>query len=292
MQIYLKPTGHESVPERIVQKPTETGLSVFYVRLPSVSENKLILLDKEVGCDSLFSYCRLYLLTYFPSGFWSRLITRILADGTLYEIVLKLLYVPTELLEACEVLGDSRPQWRCWQTGMELVFYDHPLFRIKEIVPDQNGICNYNRSNMQYYFDGEWSDISIDNTSILEMSFPTDKITFSFGGQENPQLQAILLCKKYQALRDDKHCASFMAKVVEHVDSLLQDWYPEIGESRFLQDCVGHYLITRLVPCPYCLKDEIERQKCKEERCSWEMVDRGDLTNSVEENSRRAKNLW
>ncbi|KAL5018104.1 hypothetical protein ScPMuIL_003826 [Solemya velum] len=280
-RINLKPKGHLHVPEIIPQKPMEEGQSIFYVPLTPVSDNKLILLKKEASHNSLFSYCRLYLLTYFPSGFWPRLITRILADDTLYDIVLDLLRVPSKLLEACEALLESRPQWRCWQTGMELVFYDQVLFRIKEIIPDQNGMCNYSRSNMQCCMDGSWTEVSIDNSVILEMSFPTDVVTFHFGGQENPQLQAVLMCKQYRALRDNRYSASLLTKIVDHVDGLLQDWYPEIGESHFLQDVVGRYLITRLVPCPYCLKREIEQQKCKEDRISWEVVDKKDFGDSI-----------
>ena len=52
------------------------------------------------------------------------------------------------------------------------------------------------------------------------------------------------------------NCASFVktvlflfpSQVVEHIDTLLEDWYPDLG-SRFVQNSRGMYLITRLVPC-------------------------------------------
>ena len=45
---------------------------------------------------------------------------------------------------------------------------------------------------------------------------------------------------------------------VEHVDSLLEDWYPSLG-TRFLHTSEGRMLVTRLVPCPRCLTSYNER---------------------------------
>jgi hypothetical protein len=40
---------------------------------------------------------RLVLMSYFPSGFWSRLLTRILADDSVVEIVRNYFIVPEEV---------------------------------------------------------------------------------------------------------------------------------------------------------------------------------------------------
>ena len=50
----------------------------------------------------------------------------------------------------------------------------------------------------------------------------------------------------------------FSALAVEHVDSLLEDWYPSLG-TRFLHTSEGKMLVTRLVPCPRCLTSYNER---------------------------------
>ena len=48
------------------------------------------------------------------------------------------------------------------------------------------------------------------------------------------------------------------ALAVEHVDTLLEDWYPSLG-TRFLHTSEGRMLVTRLVPCPRCLTSHNER---------------------------------
>ena len=40
---------------------------------------------------------RLFLMSYFPSGFWSRLLTRILADDSVVEIVRNYFIIPEEM---------------------------------------------------------------------------------------------------------------------------------------------------------------------------------------------------
>lgn len=47
--------------------------------------------------------------------------------------------------------------------------------------------------------------------------------------------------------------AQLLALTVDHIDILLEDWYPTLG-TRFVHTSEGKFLITRLVPCPQCLK--------------------------------------
>lgn len=43
------------------------------------------------------SLTRLLLMSYFPSGFWSRLMSRILADDTIVDIVRSFFVLPKEV---------------------------------------------------------------------------------------------------------------------------------------------------------------------------------------------------
>lgn len=44
-----------------------------------------------------------------------------------------------------------------------------------------------------------------------------------------------------------------LSACVDHVDILLEDWYPTIG-TRFVHTSEGRFLVTRLVPCPVCIE--------------------------------------
>ena len=80
---------------------------------------------------------RLLLMSYFPSGFWSRLLTRMLADESLVDIINNYFVIPQELLgdeELSSVLG-GQAEWTCWQTGMELHHSHTTLFRLREVIP-------------------------------------------------------------------------------------------------------------------------------------------------------------
>lgn len=51
--------------------------------------------------------------------------------------------------------------------------------------------------------------------------------------------------------------AQLLALAVDHIDILLEDWYPTLG-TRFVHTSEGKFLITRLVPCPQCLSKSME----------------------------------
>jgi len=67
---------------------------------------------------------RLLLMSYFPSGFWSRLMTRMLADDAVVDIVRGFLTTP-KLAQTDPNLAqclDQASEWVLWQSGMELKY--------------------------------------------------------------------------------------------------------------------------------------------------------------------------
>lgn len=276
------------------------GASVFYtgaqaeleaprVPIPSSRPNVLLLAVKP--CSSpIFSFCRLYFMTYFPSGFWSRLIVRVLADTSLYPVVCDLFHLPEELKARCpEIRGlaEGHPEWRCWQTGLELLHMGTEVLRVREVAlsgtmgtmfgDEQNQLCDYNQCRFQCCVEREWCYLDSANSRILEISFPTDLLrlvhispVFEDGG---PSLRTLDSGKTTIIVRGEQATAKLLVKIVEHIDNLLQDWYPELGELRFHQNCEGRYLVTRIVPCPQCLAKEVARQKsASHENGSWFVV--------------------
>lgn len=173
---------------------------------------------------------RLLLISYFPSGFWSRLMIRILADTQIGDI-------------AQNVYEDSAAtqpaHWKLWQSGMALYAGDSVLFKLRETM--QNEVDSpYRNVDNKYKIkqDGIWSDIDLSRSSILETYFPL-----------------------HATRRRNVQCVTkLLSLCIDHIDILLEDWYPTLG-TRFVHTSEGRFLITRLIPCPNCLQKAMHRQQ-------------------------------
>lgn len=193
-------------------------------------------------------------MSYFPSGFWSRLITRILADDAIVEIVMTFISPFKEYMDEkiFTVLMDVQAEWVLWQTGMELRYAGITLLRLKEI--------NYNLKNSphdyrQYKFklkqDGIWCTVDLKNSAILEIWFPLDTLVIKqpiepVDGEEPVGYRAIVVEPQPESV------PQLLALIIDHIDILLEDWYPTLG-TRFVHTSEGKLLVTRLIPCPLCL---------------------------------------
>lgn len=212
------------------------------------------------------SVTRLLLMSYFPSGFWSRLITRILADDAIVEIVMSFLapfkdFVDDNIFAS---LLDLQAEWVLWQTGIELRYSGITLLRLKEVNCNlKNTPYDYRQFKFKLKQDGIWCKVDLKNSAILEIWFPVDTLVIkqpimSDTLDEEPMgYQAIVVEPRPESM------PQLMALIVDHIDILLEDWYPTLG-TRFVHTSEGKLLVTRLIPCPRCLLGNIENN-CESE---------------------------
>ena len=86
---------------------------------------------------------RFYFMTYVPSGFWPRLISRFLACSEFASIVMRNLgHTPEQVKEIVEQISAGEPkgaaaelEWSYWKTGIELWYKGKSLLRLTEILP-------------------------------------------------------------------------------------------------------------------------------------------------------------
>ncbi|XP_012258936.2 leucine-rich repeat serine/threonine-protein kinase 1 [Athalia rosae] len=201
------------------------------------------------------SVIRLLLMSYFPSGFWSRLITRILADDTIVEIVMSFLtpfkdFVDERIFTS---LLETQAEWILWQTGIELRYAGITLLRLKEVnYSSKNSPYDYRHYKFKLKQDGIWCTVDLKSSAILEIWFPVDTLVvkqpiMSESMEDEPMgYQAIVVEPRPESM------PQLLALIVDHIDILLEDWYPTLG-TRFVHTSEGKLLVTRLIPCPRCL---------------------------------------
>ena len=126
---------------------------------------------------------RFYFMTYVPSGFWPRLISRYLASSEFVTIVLRTLgYNEEQVKELSESLisGESRGsvdlEWSYWKTGIELWYKGLSLMRVTEIL--SQGIFHNCKPSSSIFMQSE--------TSPVEPSVDVHDLTFELGGNWVP----------------------------------------------------------------------------------------------------------
>ncbi|XP_058798844.1 leucine-rich repeat serine/threonine-protein kinase 1 [Phymastichus coffea] len=210
------------------------------------------------------SITRLLLMSYFPSGFWSRLITRILADDTIVEIVMSFLTPFNNFVDdkIFVTLLETNAEWVLWQTGAELRYCGITLLRLKEVNCSlHNSPHNYSKHKFKLKQDGIWCLVDLKSSAVLEIWFPVDTLvikqpipaTDSDDDEEPIGYQAITVEPQPESM------PQLLALIVDHIDILLEDWYPTLG-TRFVHTSEGKLLVTRLIPCPKCLIDSGENE--------------------------------
>lgn len=144
----------------------------------------------------------------------------------------------------------------------------------------------YRNVNNQFQLkqDGTWCIIDIATSSILEIYFPANSVCIQNTNENDGSVETTEIAINKQCL------THILALCVDHIDILLEDWYPTLG-TRFVHTSEGRFLVTRLIPCPKCLQKitnvnttEVEvAVPVKEKRSSFLRL--RSKSNSLEENS-------
>lgn len=165
---------------------------------------------------------------------------------------------------------------------MELYVGSTLIFKLREISlncfnsPFRNEL---NRFKIKQ--DGIWADVDLSRSSILEINFPLLNFTIADDAGETKSIPANIQC-----------ITKLLSACVDHVDILLEDWYPTIG-TRFVHTSEGRFLVTRLVACPTCIertKNDLSNSINGSLRQSSENL--LDNTNGIDEKSYLKTTIW
>lgn len=231
---------------------------------------------------------RFYFMTYVPSGFWPRLISRFLTAPEFANIVLKTLgYGQKEIEDIVKLIvsGDASTvvnlEWSYWTTGVELWYQNYSLLRVAEIrpegtfqecLPPSSQGSSYSRTpsipfepsedceDLSFQLNGQWLAVDETPNTGLEILIP-DHICPSIIEKEfPPQLLA-----PNEPVEEDSEgephslresswmSAQLLSLTVQQIDTLLEDWFPGIGSKDGGKSLYSVPYVNRVVPCPYCV---------------------------------------
>ena len=105
--------------------------------------------------------------------------------------------------------------------------------------------------------DGIWYDVDFQNSSILEIYFPVDTLVIKPVSNEDTEFVGYKYNNEIVLESTLESTAKLLVLAVDHIDILLEDWYPTLG-TRFVHTSEGKFLVTRLIPCPLCLTTSSE----------------------------------
>jgi hypothetical protein len=192
---------------------------------------------------------RFLLLSYFPSGFWPRLISRILSDDRIVEIIRNYFnpHHSADITPEMVKVLDQKAEWCCWQTGMELTYGKLLVIRIKEVTGEktlkfmlrrddgalcESDTCDDNNSNptltAKDNSEQVWDAVDLSETGLLEIHIPACKVVVKSstdvhspqrGKSDNTDFRTVTLEPCVESI------SKLLALTVDHVDTLLEVIY-------------------------------------------------------------------
>ncbi|CAB3410737.1 unnamed protein product [Caenorhabditis bovis] len=230
--------------------PTGTPCSPPPLKSPLKRTNEIssaeddVMLQFTYDDDQLLR--RIYALAYIPSGFWSRLITRIMGDKNVCAAI-ESVFMTTSA--DCAKISDistrhARAEWIVWQTGIELHVKGHSLFTVKQFLPlAETRDIDYSSFDMRAKDEQKrWRTWNCANRPLIEILISSLSISTAYHEQ------------KLSMKTDVEGRSRLLALITDLLDTLLEDWYPALG-TRFVHSSEGDLLVSRYVLCGHCVKD-------------------------------------
>lgn len=137
-------------------------------------------------------------------------------------------------------------KWQLWQCGIALYLQDNLIFKLHEVAMHcKQSVFRHPNINFALKHDDNWGSIAIQKSCLMEIFFPMNVLCVdSVDGDGR-------CTKSTKHEISVQHLTQILSICVDHIDILLEDWYPTLG-TRFVHTSEGRFLVTRLIPCPKC----------------------------------------
>ncbi|XP_065648792.1 leucine-rich repeat serine/threonine-protein kinase 1 isoform X2 [Hydra vulgaris] len=232
-----------------------------------VAENQSSLLKNPMNLSACLKniFRRQYLLTYIPSGLWARLLTRMIADDRIRDIVLL----------CCDIQGsnvtDSRqaqdekeilkkaapPEWACWKTGIELSCFGIKLLRVGQLDPEvpfygsnTTLSCVFVKNPVVDFSRRVAIEITAPCITLIIDKFVLNKNQYS----ELQDEQMVGFRVKSVHYNSQLNACKLLVLTIEHIDTLLAEWYSQL--DRFV-DPRGLKAVRRVSFCSKCIENGV-----------------------------------
>ena len=221
---------------------------------------------------------RFYFMTYVPSGFWPRLISRFLTSSRFSALVLQSLGFPEDQIKKIssqlisgQMNGAIGIEWSYWLTGIELWYKGLSLLRVAEILPngtfrkcapspsifEQSSTAPiepaFDVDDLSFELNGHWMPVDMTPNRGVEILIPDTVCPGRLQEEYTSQVMDSSPTKEIPQFESSWMSAEILSLVVDSIDTLLEDWYPGLGARDGNKTVESIPYVNRVIPCPFCV---------------------------------------